>query len=190
MKKKIVYGFTLFLFLFMLTGCGSEKIEKTKVLMKVKDYGEITIELDPTYAKKTVENFKELVSSGFYNGLTFHRIIDGFMIQGGDPEGTGFGGSSKTIKGEFSENGVTNPLKHTRGVISMARSGNPDSASSQFFIVHEDSPHLDGSYASFGIVLSGMEVVDEIVKNTKVEDDDGTVLKKNQPIIESIEIIE
>ena len=132
------------------------------VRLDVKEYGSIVLELDPSAAPITVANFKKLVSSGFYDGLTFHRIISGFMIQGGDPLGTGMGGSDETIKGEFSANGWNNPIKHTRGVISMARSMNPDSASSQFFIVHKTSPHLDGQYAAFGYVIEGMDVVDAI----------------------------
>ena len=122
----------------------------------------IDIELDATAAPITCENFEKLVKQGFYNGLTFHRIIPGFMIQGGDPEGTGMGGPGCSIKGECAHNGVNNPIKHTRGVISMARSMNPNSAGSQFFIMHKDAPHLDGEYAAFGRVVSGIEVVDEI----------------------------
>ena len=122
----------------------------------------IKIELYPDKAPITVANFEKLVGEGFYNGLIFHRVISGFMIQGGDPLGTGTGGSKNKIKGEFRSNGVQNDLKHTRGVISMARSANPDSASSQFFIMHKDAPHLDGQYAAFGKVVEGIEVVDEI----------------------------
>ena len=122
----------------------------------------IDIELDHSAAPITCENFEKLVKDGFYNGLTFHRIIPGFMIQGGDPQGTGMGGPGWHIKGEFLQNGVANPIKHTRGVISMARSMDPNSAGSQFFIMHQDAPHLDGGYAAFGHVVSGMDVVDEI----------------------------
>ena len=132
------------------------------VIIEMDNGRVIKIELDDKAAPITAANFRKLVKEGFYDGLTFHRVIKGFMIQGGDPTGTGMGGSSKTIKGEFSSNGVNNPLKHTRGVISMARSMNPDSASSQFFIMHQDAPHLDGSYAAFGKVVEGMEAVDEI----------------------------
>ena len=134
-------------------------------------------------------NFVKLVNEGFYDGLTFHRIIDGFMIQGGDPKGNGTGGSAERIKGEFASNGVENPLQHVRGVISMARSSAPDSASSQFFIMHEDAPHLDGQYAAFGRVLSGMEVVDAICANTPVTDYNGSVAKVNQPVITSVKVI-
>ena len=133
------------------------------VVIEMENGGKIELELYPEYAPETVRNFENLVSSGFYDGLTFHRIIPGFMIQGGDPLGTGYGGSEKKIPGEFKSNGWTkNTLKHERGVISMARSMMPDSASSQFFIMHSDAPHLDGSYAAFGKVISGIEVVDEI----------------------------
>lgn len=124
--------------------------------------GEIDLELYPDAAPITVENFTKLVSEGFYDGLTFHRIISGFMIQGGDPLGNGTGGSKTRIKGEFKQNGFDNPIKHARGVISMARSMMPDSASSQFFIMHADAPHLDGAYAAFGKVTSGMDTVDKI----------------------------
>ncbi len=124
----------------------------------------IDLELDSTAAPKTVANFEKLVKEGFYDGLIFHRVIQGFMIQGGDPTGTGMGGSSEKIVGEFAINGHNNPLSHKRGVISMARSQNPNSASSQFFIVHEDSTFLDGQYAAFGKVVAGMETVDEIAE--------------------------
>jgi len=156
----------------------------------VKNYGTIVLELDADVAPITVENFANLVNEGFYNGLTFHRIISGFMIQGGDPLGNGTGGSSKTIKGEFASNGVKNSISHVRGPISMARSSMPNSASSQFFIVHQDSTFLDGQYAAFGTVTSGMEVVDKICADTAVEDDNGTVAKNNQPVIEKITIID
>ena len=156
----------------------------------VKNYGTIALELDADVAPITVENFANLVNEGFYNGLTFHRIISGFMIQGGDPLGNGTGGSSKTIKGEFASNGVKNSISHVRGTISMARSSMPNSASSQFFIVHKDSTFLDGKYAAFGTVTSGMEVVDKICAETTVEDDNGTVEKNNQPVIEKITMID
>ena len=126
----------------------------------------IRIELDAAAAPLTVENFTKLVKEGFYDGLTFHRVIPGFMIQGGCPDGTGMGGPGWAIKGEFAANGVDNPIRHTRGVISMARSQMPDSAGSQFFIMHADAPHLDGQYAAFGRVVEGIEVVDEIAAVT------------------------
>lgn len=158
--------------------------------MVIKDYGTIALELDADVAPITVENFAQLVNEGFYNGLTFHRIISGFMIQGGDPNGNGTGGSDENIKGEFAQNGVKNTLSHTRGVISMARSMAYNSASSQFFIMHKDYTGLDGAYAAFGKVTSGIEIVDKICEDVKIEDDNGTVLKENQPVIEKIEMID
>ena len=134
------------------------------VIIEMKNGKEIEIELYPEIAPITCENFEKLVKAGFYDGLIFHRVIRGFMIQGGCPDGTGMGGPGYQIKGEFAMNGVKNDLKHTRGVISMARSMMPDSAGSQFFIMHEDAPHLDGQYAAFGKVVSGMDVVDEIAE--------------------------
>ena len=134
------------------------------VTITMENGKQIRLELYPEIAPITVENFIKLVKQGFYDGLTFHRIIPGFMIQGGCPDGTGMGGPGWQIKGEFASNGVTNPLKHTRGVISMARSMMPNSAGSQFFIMHEDAPHLDGQYAAFGKVIEGMDVVDEIAQ--------------------------
>ncbi len=134
------------------------------VTIEMENGKKIKLELYPEIAPITVANFEKLAREGFYDGLIFHRVIPGFMIQGGDPEGTGMGGSGTNIKGEFSSNGVKNDLKHTRGVISMARSRHPDSASSQFFIMHRDAPHLDGEYAAFGKVTEGIEVVDEIAE--------------------------
>ncbi len=134
---------------------------KTAVI-EMENGGKMTFELYPEKAPLTVENFEKLANSGFYNGLIFHRVIRGFMIQGGDPEGTGMGGPGYSIKGEFAANGVQNDLKHTRGVISMARSMNPNSAGSQFFVMHEDAPHLDGQYAAFGKMTDGFDVLDEI----------------------------
>jgi len=160
------------------------------VEIAVKDYGTISVELDGDAAPVTVENFLKLAGDGFYDGLTFHRIISGFMIQGGDPLGNGTGGSGQNIKGEFALNGVENDLSHTRGAISMARSSLMDSASSQFFIVHEDSTFLDGQYACFGYVTEGMEVVDAICEATPVTDTNGTVAAENQPVIESVKVID
>ena len=160
------------------------------VQIDVQDYGTITAELYGEAAPITVANFVKLVNKGFYDGLTFHRIISGFMIQGGDPLGNGTGGADQDIKGEFAANGWNNPIAHERGVLSMARSSAPNSASSQFFIMHQAAPHLDGSYAAFGKVLTGLEVVDAICANTPVTDGNGTVLKANQPIITSIRVIE
>lgn len=163
---------------------------KHYVQIEIADYGTIVAELDADTAPITVTNFLKLTDEGFYNGLTFHRIISGFMIQGGDPNGNGTGGSEQKIKGEFKANGVENNLAHERGVLSMARSMANDSASSQFFIMHEAAPHLDGQYAAFGKVLSGMEVVDQICSTVPVTDYNGTVSKGNQPVITSVKRIE
>ena len=190
MKKIIIILFSISL---LLTGCSNETeylSGKVNVEMIIENYGNIKLELDANVAPITVTNFVNLVNDGFYDGLTFHRVIDGFMIQGGDPSHNGTGGSSQNIKGEFAINGVNNTISHVRGVISMARSDDYNSASSQFFIVQEDSTYLDGAYAAFGVVTEGMDVVDEIAKNTKVEDDNGKVLFENQPIITSIKVIE
>lgn len=159
------------------------------VQMDITNYGSIVMELDADAAPATVTNFINLVQESFYNGLTFHRIIDGFMMQGGDPEGNGTGGSEFAIPGEFSSNGFENPISHVRGTVSMARSKKPDSASSQFFIVHQDATTLDGSYAAFGKVLYGMEVVDAICTNAVVTDNNGTVPAEYQPVINSIRIL-
>lgn len=178
--------------------CGKKEAETTDdtssgygihhAVITVENYGEIKLELDVDTAPITTENFINLAKSGFYDGLTFHRIISGFMIQGGDPKGNGTGGSDKTIKGEFSNNGVKNNISHKRGVISMARSQDMNSASSQFFIMHKDADYLDGSYAAFGHVTEGMDVVDKIAENTPVADSNGTVLPDNQPVIKSITV--
>lgn len=164
--------------------------KKTNIEIDVKDYGVIKAELYDDLAPITVANFKKLVNEGFYDNLTFHRIIEGFMIQGGDPNGDGTGGSEETIKGEFSSNGVENDLSHERGVISMARAQDMDSASSQFFIMHKDAPSLDGQYAAFGRVTEGMDVVDKIAEEAKPTDNNGTIPKEEQPVINTIRIIE
>ena len=152
--------------------------------------GTMKAELYADETPGTVANFVELAGHNFYDGLTFHRIIDGFMIQGGDPKGNGTGGSDETIKGEFSGNGVENNISHVRGTISMARSQDMDSASSQFFIVQSDSTYLDGQYAGFGTVTEGMDIVDQICKDTPVQDSNGTVSASDQPVIESIKVID
>lgn len=225
--KKITAAVLAFAFCLGLCACGKSKdnTEENKnydtgkygihhAVITVENYGEIKLELDGDTAPITVKNFVELAKSGFYDGLTFHRIISGFMIQGGDPKGNGTGGSDETIKGEFSLNGVENNITHDRGVISMARSGSAyeqylaygykmsdlpkeaqadieralNSASSQFFIMHQDTPSLDGSYAAFGHVTEGMEIVDAIAEDAPVIDDNGTVLRENQPVIKSVVI--
>lgn len=156
--------------------------------ISIRDHGTVTVALDGNTAPITVENFVSLAESGFYDGLTFHRIMDGFMMQGGDPNGDGSGGSDTNITGEFSANGIENPLSNTRGAIAMARSDDYDSASSQFFIVHEDSTYLDGQYAVFGYVTSGMDIVDSICSSAEPTDDNGTIPSEQQPVIESITI--
>lgn len=165
----------------VVEGIGIHHVE-----IDVQDYGTIAVELDGDQAPITVQNFLDLASSGFYDGLTFHRIMDGFMIQGGN----GMGGSDNNIIGEFSANGHENNISHVRGTISMARSQSYDSASSQFFIVQTDSLFLDGSYAGFGHVTSGMEFVDRICQDVPVEDNNGTVLSENQPIITEVRVID
>lgn len=173
-----------------LSGCGKDDKgnDSNTAVIDVKDYGKIVVELDPKSAPITVENFKKLVKQGFYDGLTFHRVIEGFMIQGGDPNGDGTGGTKETIKGEFSENGVDNKLSHTKGAISMARTQDPNGASSQFFICQADCKYLDGKYAVFGYVTSGLEVVDAIAKNTPSTGNNGAVEKSKQPVINSIKL--
>lgn len=158
--------------------------------IEVENQGTISLELNATIAPITVSNFADLATSGFYDGLTFHRIINGFMIQGGDPKGDGSGGSGRTIKGEFSQNGVVNVISHVRGTISMARSSNQDSGSSQFFIMQADNTSLDGQYAAFGKVTDGMDVVDALAQNTPVQDDNGTVAHDDQPKITSITMVD
>ena len=156
----------------------------------VKDYGTIKLELDEGTAPITVANFVKLAQAGFYDGLTFHRIMDGFMIQGGDPRGNGTGGADETIKGEFRQNGVDNPISHVEGVISMARSNDPDSASSQFFITVADASFLDGAYAAFGRVTEGLEIAKQIAADARPIDSNGTVPPEQQPVIESIVILD
>ena len=181
-----------------LTACGqtpadasasaAEPIGKYTAVIDIADYGAITLELDGDSAPLTVANFVKLAKDGFYDGLTFHRIMDGFMMQGGDPNGNGTGGSDETIPGEFSANGYDNPNSHTRGTISMARAQDPNSASSQFFICQADSTFLDGSYAAFGRVTDGMDVVDAICADAQPTDDNGTIPPEAQPVINSVTI--
>ena len=158
--------------------------------IEIADYGTIKLELDGDTAPVTVQNFMDLANSGFYDGLTFHRIMDGFMIQGGDPQGNGTGGSDKNIKGEFAANGVENDISHVKGVISMARAQDPDSASSQFFITVADSTFLDGQYAGFGHVTEGQDVADKIAADAQPLDDNGTIAPEDQPVITTIRIID
>lgn len=163
---------------------------KHHVNIVIKDKGTISVELDADVAPISVTNFVNLAKEGFYDGIVFHRIIEDFMMQGGDPTGTGMGGSDTKIKGEFAYNGVENNLSHTRGAISMARSAVYDSASSQFFIVHQDSTFLDGQYACFGYVTEGMDIVDDICENTKGGDSNGIIPEENRPVIETIEVVD
>ncbi len=193
MKRNI---FLVLLCVLLFTGCSAASGDSSQELLSgtyeatitVKDYGTIRLELDADTAPITVTNFVTLARDGFYDGLTFHRIIDGFMLQGGDPNGDGTGGSDQTIQGEFSSNGIENPISHTRGVISMARSQAKDSASSQFFIVQQDSTYLDGDYAAFGTVIEGMDVVEDICAAAVPVDSNGTISADLQPVIESIVI--
>lgn len=180
MKKIII----ILVSILCLTGCGKKEYDNPIVTMNIKDYGAIKIELYPKYAPNTVANFVNLVEEGFYNGNTFHRLVPGFVLQGGDPEGNGTGDPGYSIKGEFRENGYTkNTLKHTTGIISMARSMSPDSAGSQFFIVLADSQmisaSLDNKYAAFGKVIQGMDVIKNIEDNAEVEDNQTGKLKEN-----------
>ena len=187
MKKLLVLLITVCM---LACACGTPELTGTHIVdIVVKDFGTITVELNGDAAPKTVGNFIDLVESGFYDGLTFHRIMEGFMMQGGDPEGTGMGGSGRNLKGEFLKNGFNNPISHTRGTISMARNSiSMDSASSQFFIMHKDDTRLDGEYAAFGHVIEGMEVVDAICENVKPYDNNGSVHPQMQPVIESITV--
>lgn len=158
--------------------------------IEIQDYGTIALELDGDTAPITVQNFMDLANAGFYDGLTFHRIMDGFMIQGGDPLGNGMGGSDQNIKGEFDMNGVRNDISHVKGVISMARAQDPDSGSSQFFITVADSEFLDGQYAAFGHVTSGQDVADKIAADAQPLDDNGTIAPEDQPVITTVRIID
>ena len=192
--KKLSILFTLMACCLMACTGGQKKTTNmetgNETLVRLETtMGNITVKLYNETPKHR-DNFIKLAKEGTYDSTLFHRVIKNFMIQGGDPLGNGTGGSDKTIKGEFAQNGVENNLSHTRGVISMARSNEPDSASSQFFIVQADSTYLDGQYAAFGKVTKGMDIVDKICKDTPVTDSNGTVEKKNQPVINSIKIEE
>ena len=214
MKKHIrkILVALMTLSLIMLVGCGGGSSEEAETAdtsqpeaaelisadpigihhaeIEIKDYGTVSVELDVDTAPITVQNFMDLANAGFYDRLTFHRIIDGFMIQGGDPNGDGTGGSGQDIVGEFEANGYANSIAHTKGVISMARAQDPDSASSQFFIMVEDSPYLDGMYAAFGHVTEGQDIVDKIAADAKPLDDNGTIAPEDQPVITSVKIID
>ncbi|MBR6769882.1 MAG: peptidylprolyl isomerase [Lachnospiraceae bacterium] len=174
--------------LILLFSLGNKDSGEIYADIVIQDYGMITIKLDTESAPITTENFITLAESGFYDGLTFHRIMEGFMMQGGDPAGNGTGDAGYTIVGEFLDNGYENHLSHTRGAVSMARSNDYDSASSQFFIVHEDSTFLDRQYAVFGYVTEGMEIVDAVCENANPIDGNGTILRENQPVITSVTI--
>ena len=182
--KRLFKSFFVILTVFLLTGCSNDEeiTENPIVTMEIEDYGTIKIELYPEYAPNTVANFVSLIENGFYDGLTFHRLVPGFVLQGGDPDGDGTGGPGYTIDGEFKANGYTkNTLSHDKGVISMARSMDYDSAGSQFFIVLDDSAKssLDGMYAGFGRVTEGMEILEEIEANEKIADDATGALEEN-----------
>ena len=200
--RKVISVCMMICFMLTISACGtketpkpteqvSENLLKGKhhAVIDVKDYGTIELELDADTAPITVTNFVELAKDGFYDGLTFHRNIEDFMIQGGDPNGNGTGGSKHTIKGEFSANGVENNIKHERGVISMARSQDYNSASSQFFIMYEKASHLDGQYAAFGKVTKGLDVLDKLEK-VKAIDNNGLVEASQQPVINSVKILD
>lgn len=204
MKKTFISFISIALVLFCLCSCGKKDETPAPesgntnssaglhhVEINVKDYGTIKLELDGDTAPITVANFIKLANDGFYDGLTFHRIMDGFMIQGGDPNHNGSGGSNENIKGEFSANGVENSISHTRGTISMGRTPyDYNSASSQFFICDADSTFLDGQYAGFGHVTEGMDVVDKIAADAKPIDDIGTIPFEEQPVIEAVKVID
>lgn len=192
MMKRLLVLCLAMLMVLCLFGCDKSKpLNADSVYyadIVIENYGTITVKLDQSAAPISVENFVNLARKGFYDGLTFHRIIEGFMMQGGAPKSN----SAKvdTIKGEFTENGVENPLKHTRGAISMARANDMNSASSQFFIVHETSPHLDGKYACFGYVVKGIEIVDAICEGVPNSGSNGAVAAADQPVIKTITIRE
>ena len=192
-KKRHILILMMLLAVLTLIGCGKKQSDaalsgKHNIDIEVENYGTIKVELDADAAPLTVANFIKLAKDKFYDGLTFHRIIDGFVIQGGDPQGNGTGGSDENVKGEFEANGVKNPISHVRGTISMARSSEYDSASSQFFICQADCLQLDGEYAAFGHVTEGMEIVDKICAEAITIDGNGTVAPENQPVIKKITV--
>lgn len=200
-RNKMIAAILLLCMILTLAACGADDTAQVTVAtldetvtyyadIEIQDYGTITVQLDQSMAPATVANFVSLAERGFYDGLTFHRIIKGFMMQGGDPNGNGTGGSDTKIVGEFSANGYSNTISHERGVISMARSKAYDSASSQFFIMHADADYLDGQYAAFGHVTEGMDVVDAICESAEPTDNNGTIPADEQPVITSITIRE
>lgn len=191
MKKYIKFIIFIAIITIIIIGLNWKDKSEITAIIKIKDYGNIKVKLDKSNAPITVDNFVKLSKNKFYDNLTFHRIIDGFMIQGGDPLKNGTGSSDQKIKGEFKSNGVNNLLKHKRGTISMARSSDYNSGSCQFFIMQKDNESLDDNYAAFGNVISGIEIVDKIVENvSKYGDENGLIPEEYQPIIETIEIIE
>ena len=191
MKKYLKYIIFIAIIIIIIIGLNWKDKSEITAIIKIKDYGNIKVKLDKSNAPITVDNFVKLSKNKFYDNLTFHRIIDGFMIQGGDPLKNGTGNSDQKIKGEFKNNGVNNLLKHKRGTISMARSSDYNSGSCQFFIMQKDNESLDDNYAAFGNVISGIEIVDKIVENvSKYGDENGLIPEEYQPIIETIEIIE
>ncbi len=206
-KRHAAFSIIILSLFILLSGCGNNgnkqnaddntaaSVEylsgKHHISIEVSGYGTISAELDADNAPITVTNFIKLAGSGFYDGLTFHRVVNGFMIQGGDPDANGTGGSKDKIKGEFQANGISNDIKHVRGTISMARSSSPNSASSQFFIMQKDKSSLDGKYAAFGTVTEGIEIVDAICKDVTGTDENGVITDKSkQPVITKITVID
>ena len=198
MRKALGLILIMGLALTLLVACNGDDSDDmtgangmTRVKIEIENYGDVIVELDRDAAPITVDNFLMLVNEGFYDGVVFHRIIEDFMIQGGDPTGTGMGGSEENIQGEFASNGINNPISHERGVISMARQGHdPNSASSQFFIVHQDSTFLDGDYAAFGRVVEGMDVVDRIATTVPAEPGSGAVDPANHPRMTRVSVVD
>ncbi len=193
--KKIIAFLMIITLILCMSACAKKDTglaeESYTIEIEIENYGVITAVLDAKTAPITVKNFVDLINADFYNGISFHRIINGFMMQGGDPNGNGLNDEeTPTIKGEFAYNGVENNISHTRGTLSMARSSSYNSAASQFFIMHQDDTRLDNEYAAFGRVIDGMDIVDQICENTPVTDNNGSVLPENRPVIKEIRIVE